>query len=37
MFYGQALDGSDDIIGHELTHGVTKFESALVYQNESGR
>ncbi len=35
MFIGQGV-GSDDIMGHELTHGVTNFESALVYQNESG-
>lgn len=34
-FYGQGT-GSDDIVGHELTHGVTNFESELVYQNESG-
>ncbi len=34
-FYG---DGwvSDDIVAHELTHGVTGFESNLVYANESG-
>ena len=35
MFIGQGV-GSDDIMGHELTHGVTMFESGLVYQNESG-
>ena len=35
MFVGTGV-GSDDIVGHELTHGVTNFESALVYQNESG-
>ena len=35
MFIGQGV-GSDDIMGHELTHGVTNFESGLVYQNESG-
>ena len=34
-FYGQAWT-ADDIVAHELTHGVTNFESALVYQNESG-
>lgn len=27
---------TDDITGHELTHGVTEFESGLVYLNESG-
>jgi len=25
-----------DVIGHELTHGVTQFEANLVYQNQSG-
>jgi Zn-dependent metalloprotease len=25
-----------DIIGHELTHGVTQFEANLVYQGQSG-
>ncbi len=43
MFYGDG-DGSTftdftldfDIIGHELTHGVTQFTAGLVYQNESG-
>ena len=35
MFIGQGV-GSDDIMGHELTHGVTMFESGLVYLNESG-
>ena len=25
-----------DVIGHELTHGVTQFTGGLVYQNESG-
>ncbi|NRA71575.1 MAG: M4 family metallopeptidase [Gammaproteobacteria bacterium] len=43
MFYGDG-DGSQfgdftlsfDIIGHELTHGVTSFSANLVYRNESG-
>ncbi len=30
------LGGALDVVGHELTHGLTSFESALVYQNESG-
>lgn len=34
-YYG-AGTASDDIVAHEMTHGVTQFESALVYQNESG-
>ena len=25
-----------DVVGHELTHGVTDFTSGLIYQNESG-
>lgn len=25
-----------DVIGHELTHGVTQYEAGLVYRNESG-
>ncbi|MEP7307975.1 MAG: M4 family metallopeptidase [Acidobacteriota bacterium] len=28
--------GALDIIGHELTHGVTQFTSNLIYRNESG-
>lgn len=28
--------GSIDIVGHELTHGVTRFTSNLIYLNESG-
>jgi uncharacterized repeat protein (TIGR01451 family) len=35
MYIGTGV-GSDDIMGHELTHGVTNVESGLVYQNESG-
>ena len=27
---------SPDVIGHELTHGVTQFESGLIYEGESG-
>ena len=45
-FYNAFWDGSrmyfgegfvvDDIVGHELTHGVTQYESGLIYQGESG-
>jgi bacillolysin len=28
--------GALDIVGHELTHGVTDYSSRLIYQNESG-
>lgn len=30
------LAGSLDVVAHELTHGVTDYSSALVYQGESG-
>lgn len=28
--------GSVDVIGHELTHGVTQYTSALIYEDQSG-
>ncbi|HPF39602.1 MAG TPA: M4 family metallopeptidase [Phycisphaerae bacterium] len=28
---------TDDIVGHELTHGVTQFTADLIYQNQSGQ
>jgi Zn-dependent metalloprotease len=30
------LSGGIDVVGHELTHGVTQFTSNLIYENESG-
>ncbi len=30
------LGSGFDVVAHELTHGVTSFESDLIYQNESG-
>jgi len=30
------LSGALDVVAHELTHGVTDFTSALIYENESG-
>ena len=30
------MSGGLDIVGHELTHGVTEFTSNLIYRNESG-
>ena len=43
MFFGDGdgklfkpLTGSFDVIGHELTHGVTQYEANLVYQGQSG-
>jgi len=38
-FFGQSwnyLAGALDVVGHELTHGVTDYSSRLIYQNESG-
>jgi Zn-dependent metalloprotease len=28
---------TDDVTGHELTHGVTQFTAGLIYQNQSGQ
>ena len=30
------LSRSLDVVAHELVHGITQYESALIYQNESG-
>ena len=30
------LSGGLDVVGHELTHGVTEFTSGLIYEGESG-
>jgi bacillolysin len=30
------LSGGLDVVGHELTHGVTEFTSGLIYEDESG-
>lgn len=35
MRFGQGYT-TDDVVGHELTHGVTDFTSDLVYENQSG-
>lgn len=35
MVYCDGL-AKDDIVGHELTHGVTDYESNLIYLNQSG-
>lgn len=35
MFYGEGWT-ADDIVGHELTHGVTEFTSGLLYWFQSG-
>lgn len=36
MYFGQDYASADDVVAHELTHGVTASESALIYFNESG-
>lgn len=36
MVYGQGFASADDVVGHELTHGVTSHESALFYFYQSG-
>ncbi|HEX2618564.1 MAG TPA: M4 family metallopeptidase, partial [Phototrophicaceae bacterium] len=39
MIYGDGCPSSivlDDVVGHELTHGVTEFTSGLIYQDQSG-
>jgi Zn-dependent metalloprotease/glucose/arabinose dehydrogenase len=35
LVYGDGMT-SDDVVGHELTHGVTQFESNLLYWYQSG-
>lgn len=36
MTFGAGYAGADDVIAHELAHGVTDTESDLLYMNESG-
>ena len=36
MFYGSGFAAADDVVGHELTHGVTQAESGLFYYAQSG-
>ncbi len=36
MVFGQGFAAADDVVGHELTHGVTERESGLYYFNQSG-
>jgi Zn-dependent metalloprotease len=36
MVYGAGFPKGDDVIGHELTHGVTEFSSGLLYFYQSG-
>ena len=36
MVYGTGYASADDVVGHELTHGVTDYESQLFYYMQSG-
>ena len=36
MVYGAGYPKADDVVGHELTHGVTQYSSNLVYYYQSG-
>jgi Zn-dependent metalloprotease len=36
MVYGDGFSAADDVVGHELTHGVTEHESNLFYAYQSG-
>lgn len=36
MVYGQGYASADDVVAHELTHGVTEHESNLFYYMQSG-
>jgi len=36
MVYGSSYAGADDVVAHELTHGVTQYSSNLFYYFQSG-
>jgi Zn-dependent metalloprotease len=36
MFYGAGYAGADDVVGHEMTHGVIDHSSDLLYWGQSG-
>ncbi|MDH2416397.1 M4 family metallopeptidase [Nocardioides sp. CER19] len=36
MYYGQGYAGADDVVGHEMTHGVIDHFSQLFYWGQSG-
>lgn len=36
MAYGQGFADGEDVVAHELTHGVTEYESNLIYAYQSG-
>ncbi len=37
MFYGEGYAVADDVVGHEMTHGVIDHSSDLFYWGQSGR
>jgi Zn-dependent metalloprotease len=36
MRFGEGFAAADDVVGHELIHGVTQYESNLIYWSEAG-
>ena len=36
MYFGDGFAAADDVVAHELTHGVTQYTSNLIYLNQSG-
>lgn len=36
MYYGESFASADDVVAHELTHGITENESNLFYYMQSG-
>jgi bacillolysin len=36
MVYGDGFPAADDVVAHELTHGVTQYESNLIYFGQPG-
>ncbi len=36
MYFGDGYASADDVVAHELTHGVTSYESDLIYEYQSG-
>lgn len=36
MTYGDGMTKCIDVVGHEMTHGVTQYEANLIYENQPG-
>ena len=36
MYFGEGFAAADDVVAHELTHGVTQYTSNLMYLNQPG-